>query len=83
MNLLASKLAAALCLISCIFFYVLILLGTTSKHNTTDTMKLIKIPGISLSTSYLGDRILEYSDESNKVYMEINKDTYAGFIYVK
>lgn len=83
MNLLASKLAAALCLISCIFFYVLILLGTTSKHNTVDTMNLIKLPGISLSTSHAGNRILEYSDESNGVYMGIYKDTYSGFVYAE
>jgi len=83
MSLLASKLAAALCLISCIFLYVLILLGTTSKHNTADTMNLIKLPGISLSTSHLGNRILEYSDESNGVYMGIDNDTYSRFTYAK
>lgn len=83
MSLLASRLAAMVFVIVFIFLCTLILLGTTPKQNTADTMKLIKIPGISLSTSYLGDRILEYSDESNKVYIEINQDTYAGFVYAK
>jgi hypothetical protein len=83
MSLLANSLVSLFILISFLFFYILVLLQTTSMHNTTDTMNLIQLPGVSLSTSNLGNRILEYSDESNSVYMTIDKDTYAGFVYVK
>ena len=83
MSLLASRLATIIFLISCLFMYILILLTTTPEQNNLHTSKLIQLPGISLSTSYLGDRILEYSDESNSVYLGMQKDNYARFVYAK
>lgn len=83
MSLLASRLATVFFLISCLFIYTLILLVTIPQQEISPTNKLISLPGVSLSTSYLGSRILEYSDESNRVYLGIQKESYTRFIYAK
>lgn len=83
MSFLASSLAAILLFIVSLFMYVIFSLTPTLPQVLNPVSKLTKLPGISLSTSYLGTRVLEYKVDNNVVYIGVSQDTYAGFVYAK
>ena len=84
MSDLAKKFLAVLMSISVVFISIL-LFGRDSNEREAVVLasRLVSLPGISLSTSYVGDRIPSYSDFSNEFYFGVKKDSFASFIYVK
>lgn len=44
---------------------------------------LTQLPGISLSTSFLENRVLYYEDHSNHFYLNMRPYRFTDFIYVK
>ena len=83
MSLLASGLASLFFLITVVFLYIVASFVTVTPSSFATTSNLIRLPGLSLSTSYLGDRILEYKEVNDVVYIGVKKDTYASFVYEK
>lgn len=83
MTLISTRLFIVVFLIICIFSYILFLLSTSSIKKTKSISELIRLPGISLSTSYLGSRIREYKDETNTVYLTMPQDDFSDFVYDK
>ena len=72
--------------ISTVFIYMAVLVSTRDlRHdkNITAAAKLIQIPGISLSTSYIENRIPVYGDSSNDFYLGMKKDSFMSFVYDK
>jgi len=85
MNLLAKVGTAILTTLLVLFFAIISLpiSDTTYKNHLIETSRLINLPALSLSTSFDESRVLEYEDYSNLFILEIKKDDYMGFVYVK
>lgn len=83
MTIISTRLSIIFFLIVSTFLYVLFVLYSTPKQETKNISNLIKIPGISLSSSYLGNRIREYEDETHTVYFGMSKDDFSSFVYAK
>ncbi len=45
--------------------------------------KLITLPHIALSTSYMQQRVIYYDDYSNMLYPEMKKENKVDFVYAK
>ncbi len=86
MNSIAKKISGGIIVIVMMFSYILIFKSTPIPQRDKaiyNASKLLKLPSISLSNSYLEDRILEYGDNSNNFYLGMSKSTYTEFVYVK
>lgn len=83
MTFLATCFSSTILFLVSLFTYVLVLLFDTSPVAQTNISSLSILPGISLSTTYLGDRIIEYQDDTPFIYLGVPKDTYSSFIYAK
>ncbi len=68
------------------FLYILILMltpNTERKRAIVSASNLGKLPSISLSTTFVESRILEYDDYTNNFYPGMQKDSFSGFVYAK
>ncbi len=86
MSSLAIKFLVVLLGIVILFVYILIINSTPHteyENKISQVSKLLKLPNISLSTSYIESRVGEYDDYSNDFYLGMKKDTYTGFVYEK
>lgn len=82
MSRLASRLSAITLFLLLVF--LLILVSPRSKSGEMKNISnLMQLPGLSLSTSYIEDRIPSYSDNTNIFYINMKSDNYAGFVYAK
>jgi len=59
--------------------------NTFSEASTPikDLTSLTKLPGISISTSYLEKRVIYYDDYSNKLYPNMKNYSQMDFVYAK
>jgi len=83
MTPLASRLSAVLLIFTSLFLYLVVPSFTTSPKELARIPQLVQLPGLSLSTSYLGDRVLEYKDKTNRIYMDVDNTTYSGYVYAE
>lgn len=83
MTLAAKTLLTFILLISFCFIHVVCSLSLNSEKDTKNILKLINLPGLSLSIPHLDNRILQYKDERNSIYLGLTKDTYSSFVYAK
>ncbi|WP_455757829.1 hypothetical protein [Sulfurimonas sp.] len=86
MNSLVKKFAFVFSSILVVFLYIVMFNSTPSKEHVntiTHATNLVKLPGISLSSTYIENRILEYGDFSNDFYLGMRKNNYTGFVYAK
>ncbi len=68
------------------FIYIIGTLGAytnTDSNNIKEAAMFTKLPGISLSTSFIENRILYYDDCSNRFYLTLQPHNYMDFIYAK
>lgn len=80
MSLLSNSLIIILIFIIVLFSYVVFSLSFTSPK---DNSQLLRLPGLALSTSYVGTRILEYKENNNILYFGASEETYADFVYAQ
>ncbi len=72
-----------------IFLTFIYIVGTLSASNDSKTNKikeatmLTKLPGVSLSTSFIENRIIYYDDCENRFYLNMQSYNYMDFIYAK
>ncbi len=86
MSSLASLILAFLIGITTTFLYIIIFKSTPvleQEQAVFNASNLVKLPNISLSTTFVESRILEYQDYSNDFYLGMKKDSFAGFVYAK
>jgi hypothetical protein len=84
MNPLAVKYLILFVTISSLFLYIIIFKHSKiPDENFLVISKLIKLPSISFSTSYIENRLYEYDDNSNTFYIGVKRNDYRGFVYVK
>ena len=83
MSFVAKSLLSTIFFITLCFLFVIFFLLKTPIDTTTNLKELIQIPGVSLSASYLDDRILEYKDETHSIYFNLTKDNYSSYVYAK
>ena len=86
MNSLATLFTTILFSIATFFIYIVVSKSNSSlayENSIKDISTLTKLPSISLSTPFIENRVKEYDDYSNDLYLGMKKDTYAGFVYAK
>jgi len=86
MSSLANKTLAILLAVSALFIYILLFKSTPQavyEKKIMLTSSLVKLPAVSLSTSFHETRVLEYGDFSNEFYLDMKKDDFSGFVYAK
>jgi len=72
-----------------IFVLFSTLVGTLFASSQTDyeqikeVAMLTKLPGVSLSTSYIENRVIYHDDFSNRFYLDMPDYNYMNFTYVK
>lgn len=72
--------------ITAIFIYILVFNNISNSNHDEEVIlasKLVKLPGIAISTTYVENRILGHDDYSNDFYLGMKRDSYTSFVYVK
>jgi len=85
MNSLAIGMITIFLMISAGFIFTLYKLNSFEDKNQSliQVSSLTKLPGISLSSSYLENRVTRYEDNSNSFYLGMKKNNYTSFVYEK
>ncbi len=86
MSSLATSFATFIFCIVAFFIYILVPKSAVSleyESAVKNISSLTKLPGISLSTPFIENRIRVYDDYSNNFYFGMKKNTYTGFVYAK
>lgn len=69
-----------------VFIYLItsnLSISSEHKKSLKEISKVVKLPGVSHSTSSTEKRIGAYDDYSNDFYLGMRKESYRGFVYAK